>query len=230
MYAPTTTMYVPTAASTVYYPSATPTYTERQYWVAKPVVETSEREEKVIVRKPVIETSQREEKVIVRKPVIETADREEVRTVYKRFMKPPSRSNASSSTVLSMKMRCKQLRDPVHSVCSIPTRTDRLVQIGRRCPSRATHLKSSRSRAGANGPLRAARRSAQSARHGDEVRSGTTNVQGASHHSKMGRRRADRTVPVTTTRYEEQVEVRKVPVTTTRTEYEQRTELVPTGY
>jgi hypothetical protein len=87
---PITTYYassVPVAPTTVYYaPSSVasvPFYTERHYWVAKPVIETAEREEKVIVRKPVVETSQREEKVIVRKPVIETAEHEETRIVYK---------------------------------------------------------------------------------------------------------------------------------------------------
>jgi hypothetical protein len=71
--APTTTVYYasdaatsPPAATTVYYAQdaatlapaittvqyapSTPTYVERHYWVAKPIVETAEREEKVIVR------------------------------------------------------------------------------------------------------------------------------------------------------------------------------------
>ena len=86
----TQTVYYP-QPTTVYYAqpatamgtSSTPVYTERKYWVAKPVTETTQHEEKVIVRKPVVETVEHEEKYIVRKPVIETSQREETRTVWK---------------------------------------------------------------------------------------------------------------------------------------------------
>src|SRR5690606_27762001 len=52
-YPPATTTYyaAPVVASptTTYYAPQTPVYTERKYWVAKPVYETSEREEQITV-------------------------------------------------------------------------------------------------------------------------------------------------------------------------------------
>ncbi|HWA98026.1 MAG TPA: hypothetical protein VG713_06015, partial [Pirellulales bacterium] len=62
-YAPTTSYYAPAtsfyAPTTAYYAPAT-NYVARKYYVAKPVIETVEREERVTVRRPVIETVERE--------------------------------------------------------------------------------------------------------------------------------------------------------------------------
>ncbi len=65
------------------YAAAMPTTVEHRYLVAKPVYETSYREEHFTVRKPVVETAEREESYTVRKPIVETAEREETYTVRK---------------------------------------------------------------------------------------------------------------------------------------------------
>ncbi|MCC7085013.1 MAG: hypothetical protein IT427_08405 [Pirellulales bacterium] len=234
---PATTVYYP-PSSTASYAAPVDTYcmpqtqvmTQRRYWAAKPVYETSEREERVVVRKPVYDTSYREEKYLVRKPVVETAEREETYTVLKPVYETSEREQRVQvcKPIYETQLQNRYVTQYMPYVSYQPTYLGWGVWGQTAVTAYAPQVMAQQV------PIQTVRYAME-----EEVRKQpVTTMKYVEEHqtrkvpvttTRWVEEEKSRSIPQTTVRFEESVEVRKVPTTTMRIQWEERTEWVAAG-